>query len=74
MNSEREMGEQEKLNEAMKGHLERMKLLGFMLKFVCSFVLMAAGYVTFLMTDFRFGDVPMVLGAYWVYRMLNQPA
>lgn len=64
-------GDQEKLNEAVKQHLEAMKLLGFLLRFGLAIVLMIVGYVFLLKTNLHFGDVPLVLGAYWAFRTMT---
>ena len=65
-------GDQEKLNVAMKKHLESMKLLGLMLNVGVGMGLMILGYMYCLRTDWHFGDVPMVLGAYWMFKTITE--
>jgi hypothetical protein len=64
-------GDQEKLNEAMKRHLELMKTLAFLLKYVCCLALMFAGGVFMVRTNGNFGDVPLVLGVYWFLKTVS---
>ena len=63
-------GEQDKLNDAMKRHLEIMKLVWFFLRYFACMALMFGGAYFLGRTNGSFGDVPLVLGAFFMFKTL----
>ena len=65
------MNDQDKVIEAMRRHMDFMKYFWTMLMILGCMVLIAGGYFFFLKTDGHFGDVPMGLGIYWMYKLIS---
>ena len=71
MTEDREKTEQEKLNERVRKHMEFMKGLGFLAKYVGCLLLVMGGFFLLLQTKGAFGDVPLVLGVLlivWLFK------
>lgn len=64
-------GDQEKLNVAMKQHLELMTFMWSLLRTLTCLALLIGGYVYMLKTHGCFGDVPMLIGAYGMFKSLT---
>ncbi len=64
--------DQNKLNERVRKHLESIEFTKGMLKTLLAMVLLMGGYVMFLMTKGNFGDVPMLLGGFYLKKALTE--
>ena len=63
---------QAKLNERMRKHLESIEFTKGFLKTLLAMVLLIGGYVMFLFTNGNFGDVPMLLGGFYMKKVLTE--
>jgi hypothetical protein len=64
--------DQNKLNERVRKHLETIEFTQGMLKTLLAMVLLMGGYVLFLKTNANFGDVPMLLGGYYLKKLFTE--
>ena len=64
-------GDQEKLNESVKQHLELMTFVWSLLRTLTCLALLIGGYFYMLKTHGSFGDVPMLIGAYGIFKSLS---
>jgi hypothetical protein len=64
--------DQNKLNERVRKHLETIEFTQGMLKTLLAMVLLMGGYVLFLKTNASFGDVPMLLGGYYLKKLFTE--
>ena len=64
--------DQNKLNERVRKHLETIELTQGMLKALLAMALLIGGYVMFVLTKGNFGDVPMLLGGFYMKKVLTE--
>ena len=65
-------GDQDKLNETMRRHLEFMKFLWLFFRMTCGTAMVIGGYVYMLQTKGHFGDVPIVVGVVWMSKLIRE--
>ena len=63
---------QTKLNERVRKHLELIEFTTGVLKTSLAMILVIGGYFLFLKTNAAFGDVPMLLGAYYLKKLFTE--
>jgi hypothetical protein len=64
--------DQNKLNERVRKHLETIEFTQGMLKTLLAMALLMGGYFVFLKTNASFGDVPMLLGGYYLKKLFTE--
>lgn len=63
---------QTKLNERVRKYLELIEFTSVTLKISLAMILVMGGYILFLRTNAAFGDVPMLLGAYYLKKLFTE--
>jgi len=63
---------QTKLNERVRKYLELFEFTSVVLKISLAMILVMGGYLLFLRTNAAFGDVPMLLGAYYLKKLFTE--
>lgn len=63
---------QTKLNERVRKYLELIEFTSVTLKISLAMILVMGGYLLFLRTNAAFGDVPMLLGAYYLKKLFTE--
>ena len=63
---------QTKLNEQVKKYLEFFEFTSGVLKVSLATILLVGGYLLFEKTNAAFGDVPMLLGAYYLKKLFTE--
>ena len=63
---------QTKLNERVRKYLELIEFTSVTLKISLEMILVMGGYLLFLRTNAAFGDVPMLLGAYYLKKLFTE--
>ena len=72
MTEDREKNAQTELNEQVKKHMEFMRNLGWVVKYVLCLGTAMVGFFALLHTGGDFGDVPMVLGIVGVVALFRK--
>jgi hypothetical protein len=63
---------QTKLNERVRKYLELIEFTSVTLKISLAMILVMGGYILFLRTNAAFGDVPILLGAYYLKKLFTE--
>ena len=63
---------QTKLNERVRKYLELIEFTSVTLKISLAMILVMGGYLLFLRTNAAFGDLPMLLGAYYLKKLFTE--
>jgi hypothetical protein len=63
---------QTKLNERVRKYLDLCEFTSGALKASLAMILVMGGYFLFLKTNAAFGDVPMLLGAYYLKKLFSE--
>lgn len=63
---------QTKLNERVRKYLDLIEFTSVTLKISLAMILVMGGYILFLRTNAAFGDVPILLGAYYLKKVFTE--